>query len=224
MGTNDEKWEVHPSYGTAQFNRVHNCGPRRLFGSPVRQHPSTVMLTIRRAKRTHSLSEDWVFANEDIVEVELSASQFAEMLTTMNVGHGVPCTIRFIEGEGRIESPPDEEIEIDRVQQSFKDMLTGMVERILEQKKEMDEILDKKSINKKDRTKIAWIVDKVLQEVQSNMPFVLDQFSEATDRVVTAAKGEVDSFLTNLATQTGMKELREVFSGKSLLGSGEPGE
>ena len=210
MGLIDGKNEdVHPSYGTVGFSKRFG-GKMNLFGSSIRTHMSTITLTIHEAKRYHDLSEDRIYGGNKIIQVELSAAQFSELLTTMNVGSGVPCTIRHRKDVGRIEDPPDEEIEIDRVQQGFKEKLTEIRERIKEASMGMQEILAKRSLNKQDKHKIQWIVDKVLQDVTANWPFVVDQFGEATERVVTAAKSEIDSFVTTMVQVTGLKQLKKM--------------
>jgi len=58
---------------------------------------------------------------------DLSAAQFAELLTTMNVGSGVPCT-RYIEGK-RIQDPPDMKLEVEKVQDSFKQDMKDLAEK-----------------------------------------------------------------------------------------------
>jgi len=221
MGIMDEKdKKEHPSYGTVLFTRMSG-GKTNLFGSSIRTHMSTIMLTIHEATRYHDLSEDRVFGGKQLIQVELSAAQFAELLTTMNVGSGVPCTIRHRIGAGRIEDPPDDEIELDRVQAGFKDELKELRDYIKEASAEMATLLEKRSLSKKDKEKIQWIVDKTLQEVECNWPFVVDQFAEATERVVTAAKSEIDSFVTTMVQVTGLKQLKkmadEIGSDKKLL-------
>jgi len=96
----------HPSYGTVMFTRTHCGGGReKLFGSAITNHFTTVKLTIREAELRHKYHEDRIWGDRKIIEVELSAAQFVELLTTMNVGTGTPCTIRFRQDVGKIEIP-----------------------------------------------------------------------------------------------------------------------
>lgn len=205
----------HPSYGTVQFCR-RSGGKMKLFGSSVRNHMSTIILTIREATRYHSLHEDRIHGGHDIIEVELSSAQFAELLTTLNVGTGVPCTIRMRQGEPKIPDPPDDEVEIDRVQTSFRESMAKLAKWLKDRRKDLEKILEKRSIGKADKERIDWMIGKVIQEVESNWPFVVDQFNEATERVVTAAKSEVDSFVTHMVQRTGLEQLK-----KMAIGGGE---
>ena len=99
MPFDDEEVEAHPCYGMISVHR-QTGGHTKLFGSPLDSHPSTIAITIREAERHHNLSSDWFFARKPIIEIDLSPMQYAEMITTPNVGSGVPCTIRYRHTEG----------------------------------------------------------------------------------------------------------------------------
>ena len=79
MGLVDGKDRVtHPAFGMARFSRV--SGDNRLYGSAVR-HQHFISLCIMRGSYQHDLGRDWYHGGEELIEVFLSASQFAEMLT-----------------------------------------------------------------------------------------------------------------------------------------------
>lgn len=212
-----KKAKSHPSYGLVSFHRV-SCGgnKEKLFGSSILHHFTMVRLTIHEAELTHDLCYDSIFPRKQIVEVDLSAAQFAELLTTMNQGSGVPCTIRWREGVGEVEPPPDNEIEIDRVHESFKANMAERVEWLSERREELAGILEKKAIGKQDRLKISRIIEGVIAEFRSSAPFAVDQFSEATEKIVTAAKAEVDSFVTQVIQVTGLEQLRAMKGGEVI--------
>jgi hypothetical protein len=67
-------------------------------------------------------------------------------------------------------------------------------------------------------------IDGVLRDVEmdirENIPWYADVFREATERVVTSAKAEVDAFLTNAAHSLGMKALK-MGGVRALLGAPE---
>ena len=99
----DNNREKHPSFGMVGFSRI-SCGNQRLFGSSI-EHDTMIALRVHTAYRTESFGYEHVYADEDIVEVMLSPAQFSELLTTMNIGDGVPCTIRFDKENGHIKQP-----------------------------------------------------------------------------------------------------------------------
>jgi hypothetical protein len=181
----------------------------RLFGSSIKDHSSTVLLYIRRAEISHELSADRVFGWNEIIEIELSQAQFAELLTTMNQGTGVPCTIRRKDGQ-KIEDPPESFVEAERVREGFDDGLKELTTYITKQIEELEIALNETKLSRKAKEKIMWILGKTLQEVESNWPFVLKQFNRATDRIVVAAKSEVDAFVTHVVQQTGLEQLQKL--------------
>ena len=204
-----EETEEHESYAMVQFSRRHG-DPGRLFGSSLKSHESHVTLKVARAKRIHSLGYDRFHAGTrgDIVELDLSAAQFAELLTTMNVGSGVPCTLRYIEGK-RIQDPPDMKLEVEKVQDSFKQDMKDLAEKCDKDVADVTALLEKKSLNKADREEILKKFYMVMMQVKQNVPFMLEQFEEATGKVVTHAKAEVDAFMTHNVMSEGLRALAD---------------
>lgn len=202
-----EQDQTHPSYGTVGFSRVQG-GHTKLFGSPIKTHHNTVYLRIGRATMRHHLGKDWIHGGiRSLIEVQLSEVQFASLLTTMNVGTGVPCTIRSLQGE-RVENPPDNDTETERVKSGFANKMKKLGNDLETAKPELSALLEKPTLTKADRAAIQNLFDMFLQQINSNIPFAMDSFVTATDKVISAAKAEVDAFMTNAVTQAGLHALR----------------
>jgi len=216
---NDEEIETHPAYGQVGISRV--TGHAKLYGSALDHHQSFIRLGIRHSERHHSLYRDWHFGKDTIVEVELSHAQFAEMITTPNVGTGVPCTIVFHTtkpGPGMVPSIADSmQTEAEKVVEGFKEGQAEIVERLKKQVTEGYALLDKKAINKGDRDALREILDFVIREVESNRPFAVSQFQEAAEKVVTQGKAEIEAFTTMAVQSLGLKKLSEL----AALASGQ---
>lgn len=207
--SDDEIHEKHESYAMVSFSR-RTGDPGVLFGSPLHHHHSYIALTIRRAERIHNLGHDRFYGSMrgDLIEVDLSPAQFAELLTTMNVGMGVPCTLRYLDGK-QMEKPPTVEMETEKVQTSFEKDTKKLVHSLEQKQHQIDEILEKKALSKDDRAKIRSLLDTAIREVGSNMPFMLERFSEATEKVTTHAKAEVDAFITHNVILEGIRAIQE---------------
>src|SRR6185312_8767541 len=95
--------EEHESYGVVGFNRVTG-NPGSLFGSSI-NHSNFIRLRISRAAREWHLSTYWYRDREQLIELDLSAAQFADLITSMNVGVGVPCTLRYVGTDRMAECP-----------------------------------------------------------------------------------------------------------------------
>lgn len=206
----EEEREEHPSYGMIGFSRVTG-NPGRLFGSPLRSHESFVTLRVGHGVRIHELGYDRFYGpmRGEILEVILSAGQFSELLTTMNAGNGVPCTIRYIDGK-EIPKPPEEtELEVEKVRKGFKKDMKAIAAQIKEDTKDLATLLEKDRLSKEDRRKIAWMFGRVEQHIEANTPFMLSQFEEASEKVVKHAKAEVDAFITGNIIAEGLRTIKE---------------
>lgn len=209
MGFN-EKMKTHESYGMIGVHR--QTGRSRLFGSALEGHDTSISITIREAKVGHDLSQNWFYGDKIIAEVHMSQAQYAEMITTPNVGNGVPCTIRYRHTEGfkEMEALPDEPPEHARVKAEFVAEMDALLMKLKPRKAKVEAILAKKNINKADREELRAHFSSLSRFLWDHAPFVVDQFSRATERVVTTAKGEIDSFLTAVINRTGLEQLRKL--------------
>jgi len=222
----DEKVTTHPSYGLVGFSRASVCGMknRRMFGSAIGKHFNIVLLEIRRAEQHHHLSRDWFHGREELIRVELSEAQFASLLTNMNSGDGVPCTITYVKGEGRIDPPPDEPVEAERVRRGFEEKFQKFRDEFAGMAKRAHEILGKAGAKKAERDEMIRMFERAAGYMENNAGFVVEQFAEATEKVVTHAKAEVDAFVANAARVTGMERLKEMGLAKEELALPAPEE
>lgn len=215
---NDPTITNHPSFGLISVNRI--TGHATLFGSPI-EHQSYIRISIQRAYQKRSLSEDKYYATNPIIEVDLSESQFARMITSPNQGDGEPCTLRRISENGKlvgIPSPPPDDLS----RNFHEDVKKDVAEAAQNIKNLYDKVSaifkSKATIGKNDRSDILQDIQLCLQQVESNMPFVLSQFQEHIENQVDNAKNEIDAFLKNRAMQLGMQALGE----KSVFPAKEP--
>lgn len=187
--------ETHPSYGMLQFSRTTG-GKTSLFGSSIK-HRDTIKMYLRHGDVTRDLNNDWFFGGDKIVEVEMSYSQFAECITSMNMGSGVPVTIRYIEGQGRIEDCPFINKK-EQFENEFKEYLNKTNEKANSLIDEIGKLFeDKKSIGKKDREDILKKLNMLYSAINSNTEFIYNQFNEQMDNTTLEAKGEIEAFMQN---------------------------
>jgi hypothetical protein len=205
----EDKRDKHESYGLVGFSRVTGS-PGPLFGSSI-QHHNFVRMRVMRAGRTRDLNRYWYSGRENIVEVDLSPTQFADLLTSMNVGEGVPCTLRYV-GGNRMDPCPA----VDQ-RQEFVDEFDADVRRVMTSAAKLAEeaavLLKQPKVNKADLTRLNALLAKLMQDIQSNLPFVHSQFNEAMDKTVTEAKGEVEAFVQNKIVSLGIESLRKQIGG-----------
>jgi hypothetical protein len=205
---------THPSYGMISASR---SGSRsgRLFGSSIKDHHATVRLTISEGEVQFDLSKERYHPTGQYIEVEMSAVQWAEMLTTLNWGSGIPCTIRFLRGQGRIEDPPDDETEVERVHNGFSEYTQEISTRYAELTEAVVKALKRSS--KKTREEVEKAVTLLHQAIEADMPFAVTQFQRATDKVIAAAKAEVEAFMQNMVNRSGLRVLQNQLDARAML-------
>jgi len=193
----------------ARFTRVSG-GSGRFFGSAVRDSGTHIRLTISRGCVEHDLGRDWYCGKDELIEVSLSPAQFVELLTTMNVGSGVPCTIGFIQGEGQIDDPPDTGTESEKCRDYFKEKMEQTAAGLRDLHNRVAELAEKLKLKRGEQKEMLAAVDNLVQEVESNMPFYYNQFDNAVGKREAQARANIDAATTLVLQRLGFQKLEEM--------------
>lgn len=196
----------HESFGMIGVSRFQG-GPNTYFGSSIK-HNGGIAIRIRHAELHRDLNRDWVMGRDEIIEVNLSYNQYAEMISNPNSGEGVPCTIRHINRQ-RMEAPPFEsKAELHR-KEFAEDMKKISEDGTLYMKEALDILENKSSISKSDRQTILDAFRMFKQHIESNMPFAQTQFHEQMDQTITEAKAEIEGFIETKLRSIGIDKIKE---------------
>jgi len=173
----------HESFAMLGITRSSCSFSQNLFGSSI-QHSHTIKLKIAPAKIDRMLNRDWFHANtKPYIEVEMSYSQFAEAITSMNVGDGVPVTLRRLDGR-MIEDCPQFDKRQEFEKEFEKEMLKiGKSLRVLTEQAEAL-LSEKKPPTKADKETILKGIKMLRQEIESNVPFIQSSFNEQMDKTL----------------------------------------
>jgi len=215
-GNEDTVRSKHPAFGQIIVSRISHDGSVRLYGTALVTHPQTIQITIKRSERQHDLSRDWFFSGKELISIELSSAQFVDMITHMNIGTGVPCTLRHVNCEEVPEINYDDEVESERIKSKFKAYVRDKSKDLDELLHTAADILSKKTILKSDRENLLDMLHKFKLYYKSNIPFVMDQFEEAATKIITEAKKEVESFIHTVAETTGLQVLKNMTIGEQI--------
>lgn len=201
-----EEVKKHPSYGMVSISRTTG-GEKALFGSSIK-HRDTISLKVKHGELVRELNSDWYMGKDKIVEVEMSYSQFAELITSMNMNSGVPCTIRYTEKDGWIE-----DCDFESKKEQFKNELQEKIDKNLIRTKQIisniEEIFEKKSISKKDREQVIAQLTNLYKDLSKNLPFIYECFNEQMDKTIMESKCEVEAFIQNKMTMIANMQLIE---------------
>lgn len=202
--------ERHEAFGLVGLYRT--SGSTRLFGSHLASHSGYISLKVRRASRHSDSLGDHVFGEgRNLIEVNLSSAQFAQMLTNMNVGEGVPCTIARVEGV-RMEPVPDLPTEGQRIREGFASKIEKLAKVVGKVESELAEALE--GTGPVSKTKLREVLAgarKATMEIASNVPFVVDQFNRATQKTITHAKAEVEAYTALVFREAGLQAIAAGF-------------
>lgn len=200
--------EKHESYGLLSLSRVSSSQGVPLFASSVRPH-NTIRLTISTAKRERSYNRDWIHNEKTLIEVEMSPAQFAEAITTLNIGVGTPVTLRYVAGK-KMQECPDMDFRV-VTQNELKEEMSELGQKIRKLTQDTKELLKGSgALRKADREKILADIDQLEIEVNSNIPFVHQCFNEAVAKTISEAKSELDATVSHIKTSLGEKALAQL--------------
>lgn len=204
----DKESDSHPSFGLLGFHRIQCGKPMALFGSDL-EHSTVIEMKLFRAKRERDLNRDWHHATDRVASVYMSQNQFSELLTSMNMGDGVPVTLNYTETDGQIEEPGFRSV-TEQHRREFAEKARELADRTRTFMQDAEDILSGTGTMKKsDRERLLHSLRMMMQEIESNMPFAEKQFAEAMDKVVTDAKGTIEVFFQHRVTTAGLEKLAE---------------
>lgn len=204
----DKIKESHESFGMIGWSRQHTTGMgngAELFGSDLK-HGNLCAIRIHQAKRERSLSKSWYFAEKLLVEVVMSPHQFSEFLTTPNMGDGVPCTIRHTQTQRNIEYKGFE-TEGELHKKEFQDQMQNIKVKGKNVRRKIVEMKSGKTIKKGDFTELSNMVDNLIMEVTSNVPFIGESFEKTMQKTVAAGKAEIETFIQHKIHSAGLDAL-----------------
>lgn len=196
----------HPSFGQIQFNRS-NGNNTSFYGSELPQD-HYISMEVHTSEINRELTQDRYYNREQILRIRMSSGQFAEMLTSMNCGSGVPCTIERLKGE-KIPELPMQESRKEFVHRKFEDIMKMFANSIRENQKKAKEIVKKKTLSKQDIHDLTHQLEWLTMEVESNIPFFAKCFQETMDEVVFEAKTEVENAIQHKINVLGLNALHE---------------
>lgn len=149
----------HPSYGMIRICRSQVGGPgTALFGSSI-MHNNVIRLSISRGELERERNEDKFYAKgsrkDKIVEVEMSYTQFAEAITSLNIGEGIPVTITNINGEQIEQCPYRNRQKIMR--REMNEAVHDVMQELEKRSEEIEKLLkEKRVLSREDRDNILW--------------------------------------------------------------------
>lgn len=209
MGRDDATYN-HPAY--AQISASHVSGSAYLYGSDFK-HNNYVTIRIKRSELNRSLSNDWPFAREELIEVAVSESQWASFVSSMNRGEGVQCTLQRYQGKMVPQIP-----RIEGSLQKFRTEGAEAADEAVRAIQEMSQEIRDSKLSQKQKDHWLSRLSFIEGRTTGNLRFVATQFGEHMENVVQKAKTEISAFAHNMIMRTGLSKLMGPEDAKKMLG------
>lgn len=195
----DGRRDTHPAFAVATVSRVSGT-PRTVFQSDLR-HNETIRLSISTAERGRSLNHDWVHPREELIEIEMSLSQWGALVSSIGIGSGVPVTLRRRETVVFVPNIPYEP----RIAESVTET-RGAVGRMLERAREtfakLEDAIESKQGAKATREALR-SHKFALEGAESNSTFAVTSLTEAAENVVAQARADIEAQILSAQMITG---------------------
>jgi hypothetical protein len=194
----------HESFGQIRFTRTN--GHASFYGSELEQQ-NYISMELYQSEIERELTQDRYYTyGYPLVRIRLSSGQFSEMITSMNMGSGVCCTIERLMGR-KVDELPITESRKEFVHRKFEDRMKNFADTLKEKQARVKELSAKKTLSKENQKELNWTVEWLTQEVASNIPFFAKCFQETMDEVVFEAKTEVENAIQHKINVLGLSIL-----------------
>ncbi len=198
----------HESFGLLSFSRTQSNMNKHLFGSSIK-HQNTIHMRVNACQENRGLNRYWYYPRATIIDIEMSYSQFAEAIVTMNTT-GVPCTIRRVMDHKMEDCPGESQREM--FEKEFKDEVLNITKIVQDLKNASDELLHKKGALKvSEKKELASMLHMLVMEVRQNLPFIQSSYNEAMDKTTMEAKSEIESFVNHQVNTLGLDQFKKQF-------------
>jgi hypothetical protein len=189
----------HPAFGQVTAHRFSSTGTV-CYGSSV-EHHTGIRLRIHESTQYRALAQDRQHAGRAIVEVVLTEAQWATLVSSLNHGDGVPCTL-CLRPTGPLKVLPGiGESYLTRQRTAHADDLRSMLKTHTDRLRAAAAKVTTKTLHRE----LSLIADAL----DGAAPFVADKFVAHTETLVEEAKQDIEGYLLvrGLAPQTPFEAL-----------------
>lgn len=200
---------LHPSQGQVSISRSSISGTGvALYGSD-NLHNQTITMAFCESSVSRQNVSDHRFGFKRVFEVEMSALQWAEMVSSFG-GSGTACTFR---GRADLEPYAVERYEMpasntDNLKVDLSDSMGDGLSRLCQVEKDLREAMNSKGpVSKKALQEIWSNALRAYNDLGPNVDFVQKNLEEEIERKMAEARMEVEAYVSNRVQQLGLDSL-----------------
>lgn len=190
--------------GNIQINRTNALGTR-LVGSTI---PADTFITLtigqgevtqdkfNRERITPRTSKE-----SSIVKVAMTTTQWGELVSSVGIGSGVPCTIERRDGKLVEQTYTSEQLDT-YYQKRFEREAQTTVQGIKNAFEEAEDLLlNKKTINKTDRSTILMAYNTTMRLLTDSLPFLEALVAEDVEQQLADAQAQFKANVLHLSNE-----------------------
>jgi len=198
-GTRGGERLSHPAFG--QIGAARISGGARLYGSDF-LHNAYIVVRIKRSALDRDVAREWNYAENEIIEVALSESQWATFISSMNMGE-TPCTIQALDGKMVPGIPPRNQD--DAYRSDIRKNLEAPIASLKALRAKI--VANTTGLSKAKAAELLEPIDDALRQLTENLPHVADCFDEHIEDRVEKAKVEVHGYINQVLARAGLEHL-----------------
>jgi hypothetical protein len=199
---------THPSYGMISITSETLDDAIPLFGQETNVR-DIVTLQVSSASVLQNMGDNFYQNEEKLIEVQMSALQYAQMLTNHNSSDGAHCTIIETKKLGKINfvaCPTQTEYIEDDLIDTFEKIKAGK-DAMLDT---VTECLSKTgAVSKADRDALNDVIFQYTRKIYDHLPYGAKCFSESVDKQVAESKATIDLHMQNKISQIALNNIAE---------------
>jgi|18_taG_2_1085343.scaffolds.fasta_scaffold29332_1 hypothetical protein len=194
----------HPAFGNIEISKVTGQGEKLVDTTGKVDEYFTLRISESYGSSVVSGKTNY-YAGERLIEVKLSKSQLVDLMTNLNSGGG-PCTINYIQNEKVPELGDNYIVGYDSLIAHTLQDLNRTEIACADNVDEFEEILKKKSINKKDREQLRMLFRQNTEVLTSNLKYFLQNMGKVSSQLVSKIATDVyDTVKTRIHTYKNSK-------------------
>jgi hypothetical protein len=200
--------ESHESYGMISFSRISSTDKVNLFGSDV-THTHLIQLSVQLGgERTRDLNHDWYHASGPMaLEALMSEAQFAQMVTSLNMGVGVPCTVCLV-GDRQFSMPEQTKPVIERFTAEAERYIAQALQEIGDVRTAIQSISDgEKKATKETLKDLLFRLEVAQRNLTSNQEYLTKCAQERLEKMHAEAVAEFEAHVNASLTRRGLESM-----------------
>lgn len=190
----------HPAFAQISVSRI--SGGAHLYGSDF-LHQGYVKIKVAASKLHRDYSNDRpMAAMGSLIEVNMSEAQWATMVSSLNIGQGVQCTLVSKDGQ----SIPGLPAPAPR-QAQFAGEVRGRMDDAVKALKELEEMVLASGLSKAKQAELLSKARQAHSQITGNIDFVAEQFDEHMENTVQKAGIEINAWAQNVIQRAGLNAI-----------------